>query len=246
VRLLLDGRDPNSVGLHAEDLSDEDLAGLYAYPHGPTVRTNAVTTLDGSAVGPDRASGSIGTAADRRVFEVQRRLCDAVLVGAGTARTEGYRLPLPGPDRPEPPVLVVVSASAAPPPALTDPREEGGGRGLLVTCAAAGEAAIAAARAAVGRHEVWVVGEDEVDLRLVLDRLGAAGMPHVLAEGGPTLLGTLLDRGLVDEVALTLAPRIVGGDGTRVTHGPFVDLDLAPTVLLEEEGTLLGLWRVRR
>jgi hypothetical protein len=43
---------------------------------------------------------------------------------------------------------------------------------------------------------------------------------------------------------------VVGGAGTRVTHGgPLGTPDgirLTPRLLLEEAGTLLGLWRVRR
>ena len=50
-----------------------------------------VSTVDGAATGPDGRSGGINNAADKRVFDTLRRLCDAVVVGAGTARDEGYR-----------------------------------------------------------------------------------------------------------------------------------------------------------
>ena len=52
---------------------------------------NFVTSLDGSVQGPDGRSGSINTASDHHVFALHRALADAVVVGAGTARTEGYR-----------------------------------------------------------------------------------------------------------------------------------------------------------
>ena len=97
LRLLLPGT--AVVG----DLDDERadvvqaLADLYAFPdpvppHG-WVRANMVTTLDGSTTGADGLSGTIGGAADRAVFGALRGLADVVLVGAGTARTEGYRRP---------------------------------------------------------------------------------------------------------------------------------------------------------
>ena len=226
MRLLLDTRSTSSP---SQPVGDDDLARLYAWPSGGGVRANFVTTLDGSAVGGDGRSGSINTEADGRVFHLQRELADCVLVGAGTARAEGYRRgPTP---------LFVVSGRGNLPESLT------GGEGdvVLVTCASSGREA---------GDDVWVEGEDEVDLRAVVARLRDAGMPCVLAEGGPSLFHDLLDAGLVDELALTLAPRLVGGDGTRVVAGSPLDgasgLDTEPVHLLEEDGTLLTLWRLRR
>ncbi len=245
MRLLLDTRNRDVSGIPEPALDDEALAALYAFPTGRCVRANFVSTLDGSAVGPDGVTGSINTPADNRVFALQRLLCDVVLVGAGTARAEAYRPVEATPSRPEPPPLVVVSASATPPSGLLAP-PAGAGRGVLLTCEAAGEVAIAAARDALGEARVWVVGERVVDLPAAVDRLAAEGMPHVLAEGGPTLFATLLGAGLIDELALTHVPVIVGGSGTRVTNGVPLDIDLTPLHLLEEHGTVLGLWRVVR
>ncbi|MGL5858762.1 MAG: dihydrofolate reductase family protein [Angustibacter sp.] len=75
-------------------LTDAELAALYAYPSTadrPVVRANMISTLDGSAVGPNGLSGSINDPADHRVFELLRALADVVLVGATTVRQEGYR-----------------------------------------------------------------------------------------------------------------------------------------------------------
>ncbi|KGN38568.1 riboflavin biosynthesis protein RibD C- domain protein [Knoellia subterranea KCTC 19937] len=191
------------------------------------MRANFVSTLDGSAVGADGRSGSINTDADGRVFHLQRELADCVLVGAGTARAEGYR-------RGSTPI-VVVSAHGHLPESLAD----GEGRAILVTCAASGR---------TEDDDVWVVGDDVVDLPAVVSRLRESGMPAVLAEGGPHLFHDLLEAGVVDEFALTLAPRLVGGDHLRVVAGsPLGEtsgLDAEIVHLLEEDGSLLGLWRV--
>ena len=73
------------------DLTDADLDELYAVAPRPWLRVNMVSTVDGSATGPNGKSGGINNAADKRVFDTLRRLCDCVVVGAGTARDEGYR-----------------------------------------------------------------------------------------------------------------------------------------------------------
>lgn len=226
MRLLLDNR---SRDLPPGALSDDDLTRLYAWPEGGGVRANFVSTLDGSGVGSDGRSGSINTQPDGRVFRLQRALADCVLVGAGTARAEAYR-------RGATP-LVVVSRSGRLPESLAS----GDGEVVLATCAAS------------GRQDgpgVWVEGEDAVDLRAVVARLGRAGMPRVLTEGGPSLFHDLLEAGVVDELALTLAPRIVGGDHTRVVAGDALGgmsgLDAEVVHLLEEDGSFLGLWHLPR
>lgn len=92
----------------------DDLDELYAVPadrpDGPWLRVNMITTLDGAATGDSGRSGSINNAADKRVFDRLRALADVIVVGAGTARVEGY-----GPaDRP----IVVVSRSGEVPEGL--------------------------------------------------------------------------------------------------------------------------------
>ncbi|MGE9808091.1 MULTISPECIES: dihydrofolate reductase family protein [unclassified Janibacter] len=227
-----------------ESLDDDRLAALYAFPDTPTLRTNFVTTLDGAATGHDGRSGTINNAADNRVFALQRTLCDAVLVGAGTARAEGYET-ITADEVSEPPPLVVVSHSGSVPGGLAI-TGDGRGRGVLVTCRAAGEAALDAAREALGEEDVWILGDDAVDLSAVRERLTAQGLRRVLCEGGPSLHADLLTAGLVDEVALTWVPRLLGGDHPRMAHGAAVAGDARLLSLLEEDGTLLGLWSTRR
>lgn len=121
---------------------------------------------------------------------------------------------------------------------------------MLVTCEAAGPARLAHCREALGEDAVLVAGDAHVDLRVALDGLAARGLRHVVCEGGPTLLRAALAAGVLDEMALTLAPKVVGGAGPRVTTGaplnPPDGIPLRPHLLVEEAGTLLGLWRVRR
>src|SRR3954468_23522249 len=70
-----------------------ELERMYAYPETdrPWIRTNFVSTLDGAAYAGDGTSGSLGGPADKQVFALLRSLADVIIVGAGTARTEGYQ-----------------------------------------------------------------------------------------------------------------------------------------------------------
>src|SRR5690606_25921699 len=67
--------------------------------------------------------------------------------------------------------------------------------------------------------EVIECGHDVVDLAVMRDELIARGHRQVLSEGGPTNLGTLVAAGVLDELCLSLAPRMVGGVGPRIAHG---------------------------
>lgn len=210
-----------------------DIADLYAVPRRPWLRANMVSTVDGAATGADGRSGSINNAADHLVFATLRSQADAILVGAGTARAEGYG--------PAAVPIVVVSRRADVPEGL---RGHAPGRVLVATCASA--AGLAEARALLGDEHVLVVADDEVDLVALVDRLRSRGLESLLSEGGPHLLRDLLAAGLVDELCATVAPTLVAADGPRITAGPPVDVPLSLELLLEHQGTLLARWFVRR
>jgi riboflavin biosynthesis pyrimidine reductase len=230
------------------------LADLYAYPDPVPaqgwVRANAVTTLDGSAVGPDGLSGSIGDPADSAVFGALRGLADVVLVGAGTARAEGYQRPAPQPGfaerrhaagQSEVAALAVVTRSGELPQrhdlwAADVPA-------YVVTCA---DADVDGLRRRIGKRRLVVAGEHEVDPALAAAQLAALGMPRILLEGGPTLLGRFQTAGQVAELCLTISPMLVGGEGPRVAHSPrWAAQRLRPAHLVECGGTLLGRWLVQ-
>lgn len=225
------------------ELAEDDLASLYAYPLERTwVRSNFVSTVDGAVQGADGRSGSIAPSGDQKLFALLRSLCDVVLVGAGTARTEGYqpareteidaslrrRLGLA-----PVPAIAVVSGSLRLADALT---AQEGGPALVVTTRAA-----AAAGAGLPSHwEVVVAGEQEVDLGSAIDQLAALGYRRVLCEGGPRLLRDLLASECCDEVCLSIAPDIIAGEGHRMTHGDLLrpPVQLRLQHVLEQDGTL--------
>lgn len=218
-----------------------------AAPTGrPHVYTNFALTVDGRAT-IDGRSGTIGSAADTALLVGLRMRADAVMIGAGTLRAEGYGRLIRDPDKraqrerdglaPEP-LPVIVSERLAIPwtaPLFT----EGAGRVVIFT-AAEDEAPETTTQVDVIRHP------GGVNLATMLATLRAdRGVRALLCEGGPTLHGALLAAGLVDELFVTRAPRIAGGPGPGLFSGlePGVrDLDLV--WLCESDGELYARYRL--
>ena len=88
--------------------------------------------------------------------------------------------------------------------------------------------------------------QGRVDLPALLRTLRDEGVEALLCEGGPTLHGALQAAGLVDELFLTIAPKLSGGDTLRILEGLLpgpIDLELA--WLLEQDGELFARYRRR-
>jgi riboflavin biosynthesis pyrimidine reductase len=173
----------------------------------PAVRLNMIASVDGATTVGGR-SGGLGGRADQALFMVLRSLADGVLVAAGTVRAEGYR--------PSKTPIAVVSRSLRldwDAPFFTAPIA----RPILVTVDQAPADQLARAAEVA---DVVVVGDRDVDLAAALAALGERGWRAALAEGGPTLNGQLAQAGLVDELCLTLSPRLVGASAKRILDGP--------------------------
>ena len=250
MRLIFD-----SDGTQVRELNDADLIELYRMRppvDGAFVRSNFVMSLDGSVQGPDGRSGSINTPSDHHLFALQRGLADAVVVGAGTVRGEGYRAIDLSPwqrdlraaeDLAPYPTLVIISSSADLDPQIAAPVEGAGGPVMIITTEGRPAERLDPLRQA-GVEVVELPGPI-LDLGVAIDQLAGAGMPRLLCEGGPGLHRDLLAAGLLDELAITLAPVVVGGEGARSTSGAALDQpgDFALRLaIFDEDGTLFTVY----
>lgn len=249
MRLLLADPPVVSEAAPGSRLDLDGLAAGYAVPGpaGAWLRVNMVSTLDGAGVGADGRTGSINTEADHVVFELLRALSDVVVIGAATARTEGYsplRLPSPyaalrdSTGRPPQLPLAVVTRSGALPPRLRSQSDAG----PVLAVTAARSPGLDGLRELLGAEQVLVAGEDDVDLALAVDLLHRRGLRHVHCEGGAHLLWQLLTADLVDELDVTYSPVVVGGSQSRIVVGPALERSFRPKLLVEEDGTVMGRW----
>lgn len=196
----------------------------------PWVRAMMISSLDGAASVAER-SGGLGDQDDQLVFTTTRAVADAVVVGAGTVRVEGYDgIPLPqwaldwrkAQGLSPQPRLVILSRSGVLPWQQLDRAQQpplvvvqrGGDQGL-------GEGQEGAS-GAVEKLEV----PDITDLASIMAELRARGYAQIVLEGGPTVLASAHRSGVIDELCLSLSPLMVGGPGPRIVNERVVDGDM--------------------
>lgn len=149
----------------------------------PYVTLKLATTLDGKIADSRGDSKWITGPEARERVQEMRRRADAVMVGAGTVRADDPSL-LPRPDEGRQPWRIVVGDKVpAASKVLTDEARE---RTLIYN----GNLA-SMLRDLAEEHDVM----------------------HVLCEGGGKLAASLIEEGLVDELFMFIAPKLMGADG---------------------------------
>ena len=193
------------AGLPAFSLPEE-LAGLYPGTLGfpdEWLYVNFVETIDGVVAlpGVPRSSRIVAdeNEADKFVMALLRACADAVVVGSGTLSAH--------------------------------PKNTWTAEGAYPRVAEA----LSELRRSVGMSEqpdvVVISSRDDIesptlgerllvraDIEAALDELRERGRRRILCEGGPTLFGSLLSDGLVDELFLTVSP-LLAGDGLSLVEG---------------------------
>jgi riboflavin-specific deaminase-like protein len=243
VRLLYPDCRPTSP----DELASGLRLGDKAPPDRPYLVLNMVSSLDGKATIDWRTKG-LSTELDRQLFHRLRTQGDAVMVGAGTVRAERYGRMAKSDELRDAreveglardPVAVIVSARLDLPvdlPIFGEPEQR-------VIVATGSDASLPEVKAEV------VYERCADDLRLLASRLREQhGIRSVVCEGGPTLNSYLLAAGLVDELWLSLHPKLAGGAAALsiVAGRELVEpTELEPISVAEGDGDLFTRWRVK-
>jgi riboflavin biosynthesis pyrimidine reductase len=248
---------PRDLGL------DEFLDGLsfLAGPEraSPYALLNTICTVDGRTTIAGR-SGPIGNSADRKLFHGLRTLVDAVMIGAETLRVERYKRLVDDPAQrrqrlerglAEEPLACVVSRSLELDPRLpllADPAAR-----VAILTPSSGRIAPTPARVEYIRAQRGGELDLPVCMRLLHSRLGVRTL---LCEGGPRLSWQLLAASLLDELFITLAPKLVSGDLVAASGRPSLPMlsgtELDPPAklslisVLEAENHLFLRYRISR
>jgi riboflavin-specific deaminase-like protein len=185
----------------------------------PFVFVAMIATVDGRAA-QDGRSTALGDEADLEMLLELRTLADAVLIGTGTLRAEGYDRLVRSPERrarrraaglDEDPLAVLVTRGFDLPwdAGLFKAAEQP----VLICSGTGGEPPPTAA-------PVEVLHLQQPTLPALLAALRARGIRSLLCEAGPTLHRALEAAGLVDELFLTVAPLLTGDDAEpRIVTG---------------------------
>ena len=220
-------------------------------PGAGCIRINMVSSIDGRITDEEGRSGGLAGDGDFDDFRALRALADGILVGAGTARLEGYgphRMPAwlaerrRGDGRPDPAPIILVSRSLR-----LDVSTPLFAETVTPTVVMTSEKSAAEASAELQRRAHLVVaGGEEVDLAAGLQMLADEhGIHHVLCEGGPSLNTALLATGLVTELCITIAPLLTGSDARGIVSPPARGSALELLSVCEQDGELYARYALR-
>jgi diaminohydroxyphosphoribosylaminopyrimidine deaminase/5-amino-6-(5-phosphoribosylamino)uracil reductase len=202
------------VGLLEAEAIDLNRAYVKVQRTGlPWVTLKMAMTLDGKIATRTGDSRWVTGEAARRHVHRLRDWNDAVLVGSGTALADDPELTARLP-RARNPVRVIADRRARLPVSSKLANTAHQTPTILLTAKGAEAGSLEARGIQLERipHSA-----DRLDLRAALARLAERGLHSVLCEGGAGLAGSLLEAGLVDEIAWFIAPKLVGG---REAPGP--------------------------
>jgi riboflavin biosynthesis pyrimidine reductase len=238
--------EPSGSSASAEQQLRAARLGDLAPADRPYVFMNFVESADGRASRGGNTRG-LGSDADLQMLLGLRTVADAVLVGPGTIRVEGYGRLVGDAERR---ARRVEAGQDADPPCVLFSRRfdipwEAGlfqapEQPVIIYTAESG------ARARDCAAPVEVVHLDAYSSAAALADLRARGVRALLSEGGPTLFRGLLDAGVVDELFLTLAPQLVAGTEQQILPGPPLDpaIELALQWVLQAEEELFLRYRL--
>ena len=204
------------MAIHNSQLTDlsvmsiDEIANFYSSPRA-WVRSNMAISLDGHFVDDEGSSRGLSSSLDVTILLILRALSDVVVVGGATARQEGYAPKLPRSDIahlcPTPPRLCVVSREMN--FSVNDAMfQQDVSMPLIVTSKSDEDEWNDRADALSDVAEIVLL--EEVTGSSLLAALKARGLQSIVSEGGPYLQNLLRASNVLDELAVTIAPVIIG------------------------------------
>jgi riboflavin biosynthesis pyrimidine reductase len=202
------------------------------HPDGrPWIGMCMVMSIDGSTV-VNGNSQALSSPADLSVLVGLRKISDVIIVGAATVRLEGYGPP----SKPGLAVGVVTRATNLSEDVDLTSKLFTSGSGFLIMPQDANLDDDATAKIASAEITTVRSGRGSVDLAAAMRQIDGT---FAQLEGGAALNAAMFAADLVDEINITISPRIVGGDGPRLSsRAPEMLLRYEIAHVLEDDGFL--------
>lgn len=176
----------------------------------PYVIMKCGITADGRIAARTGRSKWITSEASRNDAQLLRKRCAAIMAGVNTVLADDPMLNCRCAE-PSDPVRVICDSRLRIP---EDSKLVSTAREIpTVIAACEGADPQKAKRLTAAGAEVVYTGGSRVELGELMRMLGARGIDSVLVEGGATLNASMLKAGLVNELVLYIAPKLMGGDG---------------------------------
>lgn len=173
------------------------------------VFSNLATSLDGKIATASRAFFHLGTPADRRQMQVLRKRADVVVMGASTLRTCRFYCGLKA-GKKQPANAILSTRLEGISPGWAFFKKPGVQRILFVTAKPSAQK-IRAFEQSSEIIQLDPASRKKPISRQILDELQLRGLTQVLVEGGGSLMWDFISAHLLDEINLTLTPKVVGG-----------------------------------
>ena len=238
--LTIDLAEPGAVSQAAHELN----IGFFSrvLRRRPWVRMKIAASLDGRTALADGTSQWITGDAARADGQSWRRRAGAILTGIGTVRNDDPRLDVRMTPVAHPPLRLVLDSGFNTPPSARLLQVSG----RTVVVGALPDTGRMAALQAAGA-DVWVLPGDagRVDLPGLIDKLTAGGINELHVEAGATLNAALLQAGLVDELLVYLAPKLLGPGRDMAALPALADLSQAMDWRFEDLERMGGDIRLR-
>lgn len=171
--------------------------------------SNLATTLDGKIAPQNRALFPLGTPADRKHMLVLRKRADAVFVGASTLRSHPLAM-LSGTSGKQPWNVILSSRLDGMSPDwkfFTEPRT----KKIIFVSHDAPETRIRKFSRVAEIHRLEKITPRNPVAKQIVQSLSKLGVKKLLVEGGGSVMWDFIRSDLLDEINLTLTPRILGG-----------------------------------
>ena len=227
-------------------VNSQTVSSLYDWPEKVWVKANMVQSLDATVIDSMGTTDDLTNETDKLIFRTLRQLSDVILIGAKTALKNKYedikinstntlirkKLKL----NPKPRLAIITNRLNLDRNFLKNWKDKE--KPIIYTPKVNENVA----KDLINLSEIVFCGQTQVNLKYVKKDLIQRSFKRILCEGGPTLLNSMFQNNLIDELDLTLQVKLTNSSNPlKLAQGPLLKpaVKLKPIQVIQHEKTLL-------